>query len=205
MPDIALTPQSAFAGPPVTAPGGRGVLVSDRDGLGLATVLVRKGQGDALRARLQGHFGMELPDGPRRAAAGDVAFAGTARGAWLATCENGANSFAASLREALRDVASVSDQSDGYAVLRLTGQKVHEALAKLLPIDLHPRVFRPGDVATTIAAHMGVTFWRLDDGADGAPVFEIVAFRSLAKSLWHAINESAAQFGLEFLSRERRP
>ncbi len=196
MPDSAFAPQSPFAGLPLAAAAGGGVLVSDRDGLGLAAVLVRKGRLAALGARLRDRFGIELPDGPRRMAAGEIAFAGTSPGAWLATCENGANSFAASLEEALGGLASVSDQSDGYAVLRLTGQGLRQALVRLVPIDVHPRMFRPGDVAATVAAHIGVTFWRLEDGADGAPVFEIAVFRSLAKSLWHAIGESAAQCAL---------
>ncbi len=43
---------------------------------------------------------------------------------------------------------------------------------------------------------MGVTLWRLEDHSDGTPVFEIVVFRSLAGSFWHALSESAAEFGL---------
>jgi len=93
-------------------------------------------------------------------------------------------------------VASVSDQSSGYALLRLTGPKLRDALAKMLPIDLHERAFATGDVASTLASHVGVTLWRLEDGADGSPVFEIAMFRSLAGSFWHALTSSAAEFGL---------
>ena len=71
------------------------------------------------------------------------------------------------------------------------------ALCKLLPIDLHPRAFRPEDVAVTSAAHIGVIVWRIG-GDDGAPVFELAAFRSMAASLWHAIDGSAAEYGITF-------
>jgi methylglutamate dehydrogenase subunit D len=92
--------------------------------------------------------------------------------------------------------ASVSDQSDGYAILRLTGPKLRDILSKIVPIDVDPREFKPGDVAATITSHMEATLSRIEDAPDGAPVFEIAVFRSLAGSFWHYLSESAAEFGL---------
>jgi len=175
---------------------GRGVIATDRDGLGLATVAMRKGQGLLLSQRIRDVFGIELPNGPRRRSAGRVAFAGTGPDVWLASQEQGAIGFAAALERDLGAAASVSDQSDGYAVLRLAGPMVRNTLAKLVSIDVHPRAFKVGDVASTMAFHMGVMLWRLEDGSDDSPVFEIAVFRSLAGSFWHALAESAAEFGL---------
>jgi sarcosine oxidase subunit gamma len=197
LPPLApLAPLAPFTGLAITSAAGRGVIVSDRDGLGLATVLLRKGHAQLLAPRVRARFGIELPSEPRRAGAGNISFTGIGRGAWLASCEKGGNSFAASLKETIGDLATISDQSDGYAVLRVTGPRARNTLAKLLPIDLHPRTFKPGDVAATLAAHVGITLWRLDDGVDGSAVFEIAVFRSLAGSFWHAISESAVEFGL---------
>lgn len=192
-----LVPTHAFAGLTVPAAQGRGVVVSVRDGLGLATVLVRKGKRAALAERVRQNFGIELPNGALRAVSGDVAWAGTGVGAWLATHDTAGNAFAAQLRHALGDVASVSDQSDGYAVLRLSGPNIRDALCKLVPVDLHPRAFPIGQVAVTMAAHIGTTLWRLEDSPERHAVYELVLFRSLAASLWHALCESAAEFGLE--------
>jgi methylglutamate dehydrogenase subunit D len=177
---------------------GHGVTFSDRDGLAVAMVLARKGQGAALALRMRKHFHIELPQGPQRVTAGDLAAAGTNRGAWLVTCEQGGNEFAEHLSKQIGDLASVSDHSDGYACLRLSGVKVRQTLGKLVSIDVHSRAFQVGDVAITVAAHIGVTLWRLQDRSDGAPVFEITAFRSLAMSLWHALSTSAAEFGYAF-------
>lgn len=193
--DDALLPRVPFAKPAVESGAGRGVVALDRDGLGLATVCVRQGRNAALAARVRERFGTELPRGPRRAAAGALAFAGIGPQTWLAMREEGGNAFAESLKEAIGDLASVSDQSDGYAVLRLTGPKLRETLAKMIPIDLHPRAFQPGDVVSTTASHIGATLWRLDDAA-GSPVIEIAVFRSLAADFWHALSDSAAEFGL---------
>ena len=97
-------------------------------------------------------------------------------------------------------MASVSDQSSGYAILRLSGPMVRDTLAKILPIDLHERAFEPDRVASTTASHVGATLWRLADAVDGSPVFEIAVFRSLVGSFWHNLASSAAEFGLVFTS-----
>jgi sarcosine oxidase subunit gamma len=191
-----LTSRAPFTGLALACAPGNGVLAADRDGLALASVLVRKGAVTALTARVRERFGIELPRGPQRVAAGGVAFAGTGPETWLATSETGGDGFASTLKEAIGDAASVADQSSGYAILRLTGPRLRESLAKLLPIDLHPRAFAAGDVASTTASHVGVTLWRLEDGADGSAVFEIAMFRSLAVSFWHSLATSAAEFGL---------
>ncbi|HSY08208.1 MAG TPA: sarcosine oxidase subunit gamma family protein [Steroidobacteraceae bacterium] len=200
MADDALTARAPFGGLAISAAPGNGVRVAERGGLALATVHVRRGQITALTERVRARFGIELPPGPHRRVAGDVAFAGIAPEAWLASSEEDSNGFARSLEAAIGDLASVADQSSGYAVLRMTGPKLRETLAKILPLDLHPRVFLPGDVASTIASHVGATLWRLEDGADGSPVFEIAVFRSLAGSFWHCLASSAAEFG--FARRE---
>ena len=196
MADAALIPRAPFSGCAHGIGAGGGVIATDRDGLGLATVAVRKSQSPALTQRVNERFGLLLPAGPRRAAAAGVAFAGTGPGMWLATQEKGGNEFAAALEEEIGAMAAVTDQSDGYAVLRLAGPKVRDALAKIIPLDVHPAVFRPGDVASTTASHMGITLWRLEDAAEGSPVFEVAVFRSLAGSFWHALSLSAAEFGL---------
>jgi heterotetrameric sarcosine oxidase gamma subunit len=100
------------------------------------------------------------------------------------------------LEREIGSTATVTDQSDGYAVLRLAGPRLRDTLAKIISIDLHSRAFKSGDVASTVASHMGVTLWRLDDEPDGSPVFEVAVFRSLAGSFWAALSQSAAEFGL---------
>jgi methylglutamate dehydrogenase subunit D len=195
-----LTPLSAFTDVPYAATSAAGLVVAARDGLGIATVRPRKGQIAALAQFTRARFGIDLPAGPKRAAVGGIAFAGIGPAAWLVTCEQGGNAFAASLEEALGDSASVTDQSDGYAVLLMTGPKLRDVLVKILPIDLHPRAFKQDAVAATVAAHMGVTLWRLGDAADGSPVFELAVFRSFARSFWHALSSHAAEFGLAAIS-----
>ena len=166
------------------------MIITTRDGLGMTKVLARRGQAVALAQRFQTHFGISLPSAPRRVASGDVAVLGLGPDIWLATREQGGNEFALGLQPLLTGLASISDQSDAYVGLRLTGPGVRATLAKLIPIDLHPRVFAVGQVAETIAAHMGVLLWRLEDAADGSPVFDLAVARSLSVSFCHALSQS---------------
>jgi sarcosine oxidase subunit gamma len=194
-----MTPRSPYSdllAATVEASPGSGLIASDRDGLGLAIVALRKGQRVALEHLVRERYGTELPRGNHRVEAHGISFAGIGPESWLTAREGGGNGWAKSCREQIGAVASITDQSDGYAVLRLTGSQVRNTLAKLIPIDVDVRAFKPGDVASTVTVHMGATLWRFNDAPDGAPVFEIAVFRSLAASFWHALSESAAQFGL---------
>lgn len=193
-----LTARSPFEGAATSLDGSRhdpGVVAVVRDGLGLATILARRRASIALAERARQRFGLELPAGPRRSAGSEVAFVGTGPGAWLAIAERGGNEFAATLARDFDGVASVSDQSDGYVLIRLSGARVRDALAKLIPIDVDPRAFGVGDAASTVASHIGITLWRLADEANAA-VFEAVLFRSLARSFWDALSGAGAEYGI---------
>jgi len=74
-------------------------------------------------------------------------------------------------------------------------------LAKGVLPDLHHRSFKTGDIASTLAAYIGVQIEQLDD----APTFQLMAFRSLAGSLWSWLAKSAAEFGYEAQTSNPRP
>jgi len=193
--DPTVIETSAFAGLPTALGRGGGVLATERHGLAIARIAARRGQSARLAELFRASFGVEPPSGPRRASRGEVAIAGSGPQTWLATRDGAGNGFAESLRRLLEDCASVSDQSDAYAILRLTGPKVRDTLAKLIPIDTHPRSFHVNNVAPTICGYVNVTLWRLEDTAQSDPVFEIWVGRSLAVSLHQAISHGAAEFG----------
>lgn len=190
------TLRAASAFPPLQGsaePRHAGALVCERNPQ-LATMIAYKGRRSDVSVRLEAYCGLLLPGGPRRVAKGELAVIGLGPQTWLFQREAGLP-LAAELCEALGDAAAVTDQSDGYAILRLTGLHAASVLEKGISIDLHDRVFLPGFVAATSCAHLGIIFWRLED-ANSHPVYEIAVFRSLARSLWHFIEESAAEFGL---------
>jgi sarcosine oxidase subunit gamma len=191
MADIGMTAQSAYPG--ILAPVGPGLVATEREGSSIASLSVRRGQRAALQERVAAHFALLLPEGARRVTAGAVTAAATGPGTWLLIRETGANDWIPTLKSVVGDTASVADQSDAYAVLRLSGPPLRETLAKLVPLDLHPRTFKVGDVAATLAAQIGVLLWRLEDDADGQPTFELAVPRSMSLSLWHALCAAAGQ------------
>jgi heterotetrameric sarcosine oxidase gamma subunit len=193
-----LKPASAF--PELRGsvePSRAGILVRERNPQ-LATMIVYKGRRPDVSARLEAHYGLALPDGPRRVANGALAVIGLGPRAWLFQREAG-RPLAAELSEAIGDAAAVTDQSDGYATLRLIGPRAAALLEKGVSIDLHDGVFLPGSAAVTSCAHLGIMLWRIENENDH-PVYEIAVFRSLARSLWHFIEESAAEFGFAVMA-----
>jgi heterotetrameric sarcosine oxidase gamma subunit len=87
--------------------------------------------------------------------------------------------------------AAVTDHSDAWAVMHLTGELAASALARVCPLDIRAASFKPGNTARTEVAHLPSVITRLPDG------FEIMVMQSLAKSAVHefecAMHSVAAQ------------
>lgn len=98
--------------------------------------------------------------------------------------------------------AALTDQSDAWAVVELSGDAGPEALARLVPVDLRAHAFAEGATARTLLGHMSVSVTRT-----GAERLRIMAFRSMAGTLVRELHEAmesvAARRGLEFAAPER--
>jgi methylglutamate dehydrogenase subunit D len=197
--DRTLHPLSALSG--IAVPGRYGkeegepsVVITELAGLGLATVACRKGQAAALSAAVGKAYSVDLPASSRVAQGAAVRFIGYGPGQWLAVSEALANeALASELAAKLQGLASVSDQSGGRTVLRVSGNRARDVLAKGLPIDLDPRPFPLGSAATSAISHIGVQLWQADDTRS----YDIAIFRSLSESFWRWLTASAAEFGYE--------
>jgi sarcosine oxidase subunit gamma len=102
----------------------------------------------------------------------------TARAVWIA--ENTAMICADTAPET--HGAALTDQSDGWAVVRLSGPHSTDVLARLVPVDLRATTFKRDHCARTMMGHMNVAITRID-----ASTFEIMAFRSMAQTLVHEV------------------
>ena len=128
-------------------------------------MIAKRGKRFALVTAVNTAFGVALPDGPRRATRGAVTFAGTGPDQWIASAEGAeAAGFAAQAARAHRPVRG-GDGSIRRAAgaAALSGPRVRDVLAKGVPVDLHPKAFKPGDVATTLVAYIGVQIDMLDE------------------------------------------
>jgi len=197
--DRTLHPVSALSG--IAVPGRYGkdeaepsIVITELTGLGLATVACRKGQAAALSAAVRKAYGVDLPASSRVAQGAAVRFIGYGPGQWLAVSEALANeALASELAAKLQGLASVSDQSGGRTVLRVSGNRARDVLAKGLPLDLDPRAFPLGSAATSAISHIGVQLWQADDTRS----YDLAIFRSLSESFWRWLTTSAAEFGYE--------
>ena len=177
-------------GRPVGTPG---VAVELRELGALATVAPRRDQRQALRSSALTGFAVDLPDLPRRVEGRDIAFIWTGPDQWLAQGPQGKEPL---LAEVFSGLASIVDQSHARTLLRVTGPRARDALAKGLAIDLHPSAFVTGFAAVTSVAHIGVVLWQLDD----RPTYEFAVPRSYALSFWHWLEASAIEYGVEFVN-----
>ncbi len=81
--------------------------------------------------------------------------------------------------------AALTDQSDAWAVMRLEGERAEAVLARLVPIDLRAASFKRGHCARTLLFHMTCAIARF-----GADAFDIMVFRSMAKTAVHELTAS---------------
>ena len=78
--------------------------------------------------------------------------------------------------------AAVTDQSDGWSVLALSGPAAVDVLVRLVPMDLRLGAFPVGRAVRTQLSHMNVVILRVGDYA-----FEVMGFRSMARTAWHEL------------------
>ncbi|MGL3210598.1 sarcosine oxidase subunit gamma [Bradyrhizobium sp. BR 1433] len=175
----------------IGATGKPGVTVLTLESLGFATLIASAGSTHLARA-IKRLTCLDLPRTSSVALSSThgVAWAGPDQWLLIARQRAGFSDLLASFS----NHAAVSDQSHARAVLRASGARVREALAKGSMVDLHSAVFPVGATALTSFAHIGVQLWRTGDGPDGA-VFEILVPRSMAGSFWSWFAASAAEFG----------
>ncbi len=92
---------------------------------------------------------------------------------------------AARIAARLDGAGYVTDQSDVWTGLEMTGPDTRAALARICPLDLHPDVFPVGQIARTAMEHLGVLITCL-----GADAFLLCSASSSADSFLHALQTS---------------
>ena len=138
----------------------------------VTSVSAYKGQEKALSMALTTSNGIAMP-APNRSTGGVKL-----RAIWVGP--NQAFFVGEKLSGDLSGLASVTDQSDAWAIVRLEGVHALDVLTRLTPIDLRPSVFKKGHTAKTDLMHMMASITKT-----GANAFEIMVFRSMAETLVH--------------------
>jgi methylglutamate dehydrogenase subunit D len=175
-----------------------GIALTELRDFSLVQVMARRGLWAETAKAAKKLFKVDAPERP------SAAFGKTASLVWsgpdqfmVLTAGSGTADPLAPLKAEFAGAASLSDQSDGRSLIRVSGVLARDALAKLSSLDLHDTIFPVGSAAATSIDHTGVNLWRAPDGLDGNPVFLLLVFSSFADSLWHTLVDAAAEYGIE--------
>ena len=87
--------------------------------------------------------------------------------------------------EKLTKFAMLTDQSDAWVVLRMSGDLMEAVLMRLSPVDVRLKTFKTGSVVRTSLIHVNVTMHRI-----GANTIDVYGFRSMAKTLCHELTQA---------------
>lgn len=111
---------------------------------------------------------------------------------WLVVTPEGKQGEAeAALAESLAGQhVSIVDGTDARTTIRLHGAHARDVLMKGSPLDLHPRVFGPGQCAQTLLAKADVLIHQLDD----APSYDLYVLCSFSRYLWDWLADAAKEF-----------
>lgn len=172
-----------------------GITISQRR-LSIVQLTERKGQAGSVPAALESVTGLSLPGPGEMRSARELSAVWVQPGSWLLVQPWRAEpSLARVVEAACGRTASIVDLTGGKAVLRLTGPKARDVLAKGCRIDLHPRAFGPGCAAATVIGHVDTLLLQVDE----APTFDLVVGSTYAASFLDWLEHAAEEYGYELI------
>lgn len=173
---------------------GAGLGVAEPDFRVLLDLRVELDKQPGAREAFEKTMGFPLPETPNTAAGTD-----TAQALWLGPNEwqivvhdnrpGAGREWVGKLRAGLEGIfCAVVDVSNAQGILRVTGPAAREVLERAVPLDMHERVFTPGQVKQTLyGRHCGVTLHLVDD----APTFDIYCRRSFSEYVYAYLRDCA--------------
>jgi methylglutamate dehydrogenase subunit D len=174
-------------------PQGPGTTLSIVRGHDIASVIAAAGQTGAVAAALKKELGLELPAMGQSSSARGASLLGVQPGHWLAIKAAGGNAnLAARLDKIIGSAGLVTSQSHGRSLIRLSGPRARDVLAKGTPVDLSDSACKPGMVAATQIGHVGVVV-----ACTGADSFDLLVHRSFVEGFWLGLCELALEWGYE--------
>ena len=102
------------------------------------------------------------------------------------------------LTQALEQLhTSINLVGESRTVIRLSGLHARNVLAKGCSVDLHPRVFKPGQCAQTILGRSDITVHQVaHEARTDAATYDIIVFRSFAEYVWTWLEDAAREYGV---------
>lgn len=114
---------------------------------------------------------------------------------WVVTIPDRSETLVTALRQAFQGQhTAVIDVSESRTVITISGTKARDLLARGISLDLHPRVFGPGQCAQTSMSKANILLHQIDD----KPSYDIYVLKSFSDYLWRWSELIARDFGLAY-------
>lgn len=172
-----------------------GVTLAELTEFELVQVMARRGQWGAAAQACMEAYGKPAPARPQAVAAQGALLIWSGPDQFLILSARDAGAPLERARRVFSGMASLSEQSDGRSLIRISGSRARDLLAKVCSLDLHPAVFPAGAAAATSIDHTAVSLWRGEDSS-GEAVFLLLVFATFAESLWGTLLDSGAEYGI---------
>ena len=185
MSDYELLPESPLGGVEIEMDGFNITEVTDKS---LVMVALPREKFSEVESSIDKSCGLKLPEMERSAHSKDssITLWRLQKNQVLAYFTYEGNDAEAHLSSRLSAPAYYTDQSDTWAMIRVSGQRSRDVLERICPIDISPEAFPVGSVSRTIMEHIGTIIFR-----DGDDSYVLLTMRSFGRSMLHAIEVSA--------------
>ena len=184
MSEFTLTARSPFGGVELEFDG---VALREVTGMAILSIATPLGNDEALAKAVKSAYGIARPEVGHSVAskADNTRFLGLAHDQMFLIFDDPGGDPHSEVSEKFSDSAYLTDQSDSWAMIRISGPKARTSLERICLIDLHPSAFPEGRVARTLMEHLGVIM--LHEAPD---TFLLMSARSYAGSFLHAVETS---------------
>jgi sarcosine oxidase subunit gamma len=167
-----------------------GATLREETGFALIAMTMRRDKAQTMTAAFKKHFGCSPPGAKEAVTSGKITVLASAQGQVFVTAAIAPATLESSLATSFAKSATLTDQSDAWVRLVLTGFRATETLERLSMVDLSPSGFDLGSVARTVFEHINVIIMR-DKPKRGEELrYIIITPRSSAEDLLHALLES---------------
>ena len=183
--DYELLPESPLGGVEIEMDGFNITEVTDKS---LVMVALPREKFSEVESSMDKSCGLKLPEMERSSESKDssITLWRLQKNQVLAYFTYEGSDAEAHLSSRLSAPAYYTDQSDTWAMIRVSGHRSRDVLERICPIDISPEAFPVGGVSRTIMEHIGTIIFR-----DGDDSYVLLTMRSFGRSMLHAIEVSA--------------
>ena len=182
MAEYTLTSAPPLAGTDITIGDARLAAPAD---LAIVAIALPLGGEKAALAAIKKGYGVDLPEPGKSVEADGATLLRLAPDQAFVLFTRAEPDAEAVVAAKLGDTVYLTDQTDAWCALDLSGSASRSVLERICQVDLHPGSFAVGDLARTVMEHLGSIVLRQDDDN-----YRLLSMSSSANSFLHAVETS---------------